>query len=147
MNILLLDNEVFFVDVASQISAGKKVRIRAKGKSMMPFIRTGKDEIILQKPLPESIMKGKLLLAKLNDGRYVMHRVERIDNDTIILRGDGNLSAREICTPSEILAEAVAVVRNGKIVSEGSLKWNLYRYLWPRNAFARRVLLAIYRRI
>ena len=123
------------------------MRMRAKGNSMLPFIRDGKDEVVLEKPNKQSFQKGRLLLVQLADKRYVLHRVEKIENNTIILRGDGNLSILETCTVDDVIAEAIAVMRGGKEIEVGSFKRKLYRYLWPGNHFLRRVGLGVYRRV
>ena len=142
-----IQNSLFFQEVASRIAEGDRVRIRAKGNSMLPFIRDVKDEIILEKPNEQSFQKGRLLLVKLIDGRYVLHRVKKSDDTRILLHGDGNLSTFETCTPNDVVAEATTVLKNGKTIRRGSFHWNLYRYLWPRNLLLRRVCLGIYRRV
>lgn len=153
METKIIKNDLFFLEVANGITSGERVRIRAKGNSMLPFIRDAKDQIILEKPNKHSFQKGRLLLVVMKDGNYLMHRVQKVDGIHILLRGDGNLSRLEHCTSSDVIAEATTVLRGGntikegKIIKLGSLRWNLYRYLWPRNLFLRRVCLAIYRRV
>ena len=142
-----IQNSLFFKEIANRIAEGERVRIRAKGNSMLPFIRDSKDEIILEKPNKQSFQKGCLLLVQLEDKRYLLHRVKKVDGTHLLLRGDGNLSILETCTTSNVIAEATTVIRNGKEIEKGSLKWNLYRHLWPRNLFLRRVGLGVYRRV
>ena len=147
MAIKVIKNDLFFLEVIDRIFADERVRIRAKGNSMLPMIRDGKDEIILEKPNKHSFQKSCLLLVQLKDERFVLHRVKEIDGTHIILQGDGNLSIVESCTPEDVIAEATTVYRNGKAIQKGSFRWNLYRYLWPKNRFLRRVGLGIYRRM
>ena len=142
-----IQNHLFFSEIATRIAEGERVRIRAKGNSMVPFIRDGKDEIILEKPSSKSFQKGRLLLVQLNDKAYILHRVKRVDGLQLLLQGDGNLSMVESCSPVDVVAEASAIIRNGIVIETGSFRWNLYRYLWPRNLILRRVGLAVYRRI
>ncbi len=133
--------------MASRVAEGERVRIRAKGNSMLPLIRDGKDEIILEKTTPSSFRTGRLLLVKLIGRGYVLHRVRIITDDLIVLHGDGNLSVFETCTREDVIAEATEVIRNEKEIRVGTTRWNLYRYLWPKNLFLRRVCLALYRGI
>lgn len=147
MGTKIIQNDLFFLEVVNRISEGERVRIRAKGNSMLPFIRDAKDEIILEKPNKQSFQKGRLLLVRLKDGRYLLHRVKKIDDTHILLHGDGNLTILETCTTEDVIAEATVVIRNGKMIIKGSFRWNLYRYLWPRNSFLRRVGLGVYRRM
>ena len=147
MGTKIIRNSLFFSEVANRIAEGERVRIRAKGNSMMPFIRDSKDDVILEKPTKLSFQKGRLLFVQLQDDNYVLHRVKEIDGRSILLRGDGNLSILESCTVDNVIAEATTVIRNGKTIERGSLRWNLYRYLWPGNSFLRRVGLGVLRRI
>lgn len=139
------------MEVANRMAEGERVRIRAKGNSMLPFIRDGKDLIVLEKPNEQSFRKGCLLLVLLKDGRYVLHRVKKVDNTenrrSILLHGDGNLSIFETCAPQDVIAEATIVIRGKRKIRKGSWRWNVYRYVWPRNLLARRILLGLYRRI
>ena len=146
METKVIQNSLFFSEVTNRIADGERVRIRAKGNSMLPFIRDAIDEIILEEPNEKSLQKGRLLLVRLRNDRYVLHRVKKLNNTSITLQGDGNLNIFENCTPEDVIAEVTTLLRNGKAIQRGGFRWNLYRYLWPRNLFLRRICLAIYRR-
>ena len=147
MGIKVIENNLFFEEVVKRTAQGERVRIRAKGNSMLPMIRDGKDEIVLEKPNKQSFKKGRLLLAQLSDKRFVLHRVKKIDHTHIILQGDGNLTITETCTTNNVISEATTVIRNGNAIRIDSFKWNMYRYLWPGSYLLRRIALGIYRRI
>ena len=49
---LLIHNELFFAEILSRIAEGKRPRLLPRGSSMRPFIRGGKDQIVLS-PLTE----------------------------------------------------------------------------------------------
>ncbi|MDY6148019.1 MAG: hypothetical protein SPI35_03255 [Porphyromonas sp.] len=141
-----VDNDVFFEELLCQISNGKSVKILARGYSMYPLIRHNIDNVQIA-PLDErSITKGSIVLAKV-DGRYILHRIERINREIVTLRGDGNPYQRELCTPANILAELRTVYRGKLEIQKGSFLWELERFCWPRNGFVRRVLLAVNRRL
>lgn len=146
MNSKVFANQVFFAELLEQIRNGHEVKIRAKGRSMTPLIRDGKDALVLKALEDQSIRIGSIVLG-LFEGRYVVHRITQISGDSIRLRGDGNPYQVEDMSRSDILAELVAFERNGKLYDAHSLRWKVYQYLWPSNAFLRRALLYIYRRI
>ena len=143
----IIPNSLFFLEVAQRIANNERVRFRAKGNSMLPMIRDGRDEIIIEKTNKHSFQKGRLLLVQLNDDRFVLHRVKKADDRHLLLQGDGNLSLVEACTPSDVIAEATTVIRNGKAIRVGDFWWNVYRYLWPSNYLLRRVALGVLRRV
>lgn len=143
-----ISNNQFFTDVIRHINDGKNVKIRAKGFSMLPLIRQNKDVIILSPLQSSSLQPRKIILAYIpNKQGYILHRIEKIDGNKIILRGDGNVWGREICSQSDALAEARAIIRGKKIISDQSIWWKFIAFFWPKISFFRRVLLFPIRRL
>lgn len=141
---VFIDNVVFFEELLSRIQEeGYSTRIIARGNSMLPLLRNQKDELSLSPLSESSIRVGNVLLARI-DGRYLVHRIEKIDGDQITLRGDGNPYQREYCERKDLLAEMTCVFRNRtRKIEKGSFLWNLVRYTWFRNPFLRRAFLYI----
>ena len=146
-NSIYLQNDLIFEAVKIEIAKGKEVRLKTRGESMMPFIKGDKDEILLKKATDSSFRKGAILLVQLSAKRFVAHRVYRVKDNMLTLRGDGNISLTEQCTCDNVLAEVIAVIRMGVIVRKDSFKWNVARYLWPSNHLLRRIILGIERKI
>ena len=74
-----IDNRLFFDEAMKQLEQGNKVRMRARGSSMVPFIRDGRDVLVLERPGAASFRRGRLLAALLpGEDRYVIHRVVRL---------------------------------------------------------------------
>ncbi len=147
MNKLIVSNDIFFAHVIEEIDAGNTVKIPSKGNSMLPLIRPATDTIEL-KPLNEkSIEKGNIVLAKTVENKYIVHRIEQVDEQFVTLRGDGNISAREICDKNAIFAEVTSIYRNKKKIEKGSLGWNMAKYCWFSNPLLRRIYLGVRRRI
>ena len=144
---LILQNETYFSHILTEIDAGYHVVIPSKGNSMLPFIRPRTDEIKLSPIDNKSIQKGNIVLAKTDDGNYVIHRIEEIDGDTITLRGDGNLTTREYCKKNNILAEVTAILRNNRKIKKDNFRWMLNQKLWFSNPLLRRIYLGVYRRL
>ena len=130
--------------VKEDIAAGKMHHVLAKSNSMRPFIVRGRDELILQQTDEHSFQKGAILLAELGSVNHVLHRLVKIEGDNLVLRGDSNLNCDELCGRNDVIAEVVAVVRNGKLMKKGSPGWNFYRHFWPSSSLLRRMLLKLY---
>lgn len=144
---LRLDNEPFFEELRTMLSLGRQVVIRAKGWSMLPLIWDERDKITLAPLSPDSLTIGRVVLARMGDRRYIVHRIVAIKEDRFTLRGDGNPYQYEYCHRDQIHAELISIERNGRLVEQGSLSWRLYRHLWPSNGFLRRACLFLYRRL
>ena len=59
------------------VSEGISVTFPVNGRSMLPFIVGGRESVILEKPL--AIQVGDVVLAYVENCRYVIHRIVKID--------------------------------------------------------------------
>ncbi|MBO4466110.1 MAG: S24/S26 family peptidase [Bacteroidales bacterium] len=140
-------NEVLLPEVSELLARGSEVEIRTKGSSMLPFIVGDRDSVRLK--AMQAYAEGDPVLAEIAKGRFVLHRIVRIEGDCVTLKGDGNLLGTENCRLSDIKGKAVAVVKpRGRIKDLASPKalrrarrWNALPY------FFRRYYLAILRRL
>lgn len=144
---LRLDNAPFFAEVREMLASGRKVVIRAKGWSMLPLIWDDRDSITLAPLTEASFAIGRVVLAQMGDRRYIVHRIAGIKGERFTLRGDGNPYQYEYCHRDQLVAELVAVCRDGQDIELGSARWRRFQRLWPSNGFLRRACLFIYRRL
>ena len=131
--------------IGKLIEEGQEVIFKPKGMSMLPFIRGGRDSVLLRKA--DELKVGDIALAEISEGRYVLHRIEKIEGETIVLMGDGNLVGRERCRREDVMAIAVKIIKGSREIdcqSPGHLR---NAEIWKRLLPVRRYLLAIYRRI
>lgn len=117
-------NSVLFADIERIIEEGGKVTLRVKGHSMRPFLRNGRDDVVLHGIASENIKPGMVVLFRHRNG-HVLHRVRHIAGDRFTIKGDGNYRTAEHATTNDIVAYAEAIVRNGRTVKYGSLRWSL----------------------
>lgn len=143
----VINNRQFFQELLAQLAEGRRVKIRAKGWSMLPLLWDDRDTLTLAPIAPDDIKIGKIVFAQMGTGRYVVHRIVARKIDRLTLRGDGNPYQEEYVHVDKVLGELVAIKRGGKEVDKESLLWKLITHLWPRNGFLRRVLLFSYRRL
>ena len=87
------------------------------GTSMLPFLREGRDLVILTKPI--SIKPGDVVLFKRKESEYVLHRIIKVLGNQICIRGD-NCIQTEIVDEGNIIAKMEGVFRKGKYYSSNS---------------------------
>lgn len=139
----MMPNDILLGEVGRLLEEGKDVELMTRGSSMHPFIRGDIDSVRLRKVPDETLTVGDIVLAEVEKGRYVLHRIVDTGEDVLTLMGDGNLRGREHCRRENVLGKVTAIVGpSGKLKNPG--KAVLWRRLGP---YARRVLLAFYRRI
>ncbi len=146
MKKMVMPNDVLLPAVGEIVAEGGSVTLRTKGMSMMPFIIGDRDCVLLVRP--DTLKVGDIVLARVSNGSFVLHRIFEIDGGSLVLMGDGNLAGKERCDRSDVLAHAVTIIKeNGREIdctSPGHLRLaRIWRLLMP----LRRYLLAVYRRI
>ena len=137
----MMANEVFLPQVVQMLNEGHTVTLPLRGRSMRPFLEDGRDKALLV-AVKEDPHVGDAVLAVISKGHFVLHRIVRIEGDSVTLRGDGNLGT-ESCCIQDIKAIAVAFYRKGRNKPDGvnGWKWRVYSWLWMRLLPIRRYLL------
>lgn len=109
----MIDDAQIIAEAIKLVGEGVSVTFPVAGRSMRPFIVGGKESVVLVKP--ESVKVGDIVLAFVENSRYVVHRVIRIDGENVTVMGDGNLVGVEHCKISDVKAIAShAVNARGK---------------------------------
>ena len=135
----VLPLHVLLDTVGDFLAEGRSVRFVPDGRSMLPFIRGGRDSVVLV-GAGRSLEVGDIVLAQIHK-EYVLHRIWALDGDAVTLMGDGNLRQREACGRSEVLGVVTEIVRpGGRRVKPG--RGTLWRKLLP----VRPLLLALLKR-
>ncbi|MCQ2077179.1 MAG: S24/S26 family peptidase [Bacteroidaceae bacterium] len=143
MDTIQLANAVFLPHVCDLVKEGHTVSIRAKGYSMRPFIENDRDVAVLAKM--DSCKVGDVVLAEVEPGHFILHRIDAINGDMVRLRGDGNYPGTEICTLNDLRAKMWAVVRKGKTWHTDGTVWKVYSWFWVKALPIRGYLLTLYR--
>ena len=95
---------------------------------------------------PTNLKEGDIALAEIDEGHYVLHRIERIEPTRITLMGDGNLRGKEYCRRKDIAGKVDLIYRNGKEIDPWATTEQRHVRLWLALTPIRRILLFIYRR-
>lgn len=128
------------------VEDGVSVTLPVNGYSMLPFIIGGRESVILQKP--SELKVGDVVLAWVDNCRYVVHRIILFDGTNVILMGDGNIVGTERCTRADVKAVATHVVGHDEKPHDLYTPWRKRAAkLWWHMRPIRRYILAIYKRL
>ena len=121
------------------LKEGMSVVLPVKGNSMIPFIRGGRDQVLVRK-MP-AVKEGEVVLAHTTAGNYVIHRIVEAGEDCLVLRGDGNFTGTEKCTLEGVVGTVTEIQKpSGRKLDPYSVKG------WQKlPLFLRRILLALYK--
>jgi len=139
---MTIPNKVLFEHVLEYIRLGKSVVIGVKGNSMKPFLREA-DRVVLEPLGNRHIKKGLVVLAYW-EGQIVLHRVVKIEGDSLYLAGDGNVAQRERVRKEDILAIAARLLDADREV-DLTENWRCYLGLfWYRVRPLRRIVMKVF---
>nr|WP_308536597.1 S24 family peptidase [uncultured Prevotella sp.] len=143
---LLLSNAELLPEIVKLLNEGHTVTLKLKGKSMRPFLEDNRDMALLTKP--KQIEEGEPVLAEIEPGHYVLHRIVKLRDENITLLGDGNLTP-EHCTKQNVVGTVIGFYRKSRTELDkiDGKKWKTYSYIWMHLYPIRRYILALYRRI
>lgn len=99
------------------------------GNSMMPFIRQGRDILIISK-VNGRLKRYDVPLYKRDSGQYVLHRILKVRKDDYIICGDNHYVKEYGITDKNIIGVLTAVIRNGKEIPVTDCKYRIYVHLW-----------------
>ena len=137
MKTIQMPNEILLGSAAAFLGEGREVILRAKGNSMLPFIRNERDSVVLRKD--DSLEVGDIVLVQMPD-RFVMHRIIERDGDRFRMMGDGNVRGTESFRREDVLGKVIWIIKeDGRRVAPGRAK------IWKALLPVRRLLLAVYR--
>ena len=141
----ILPNDILLGEVSRLVAEGESVTIMTKGTSMLPFIVGGRDSVRLESPA--DLQPGMIVLAEVQDGRYVLHRIISVEGEAVTLMGDGNIAGVERCRASDVKAVAATIIRPDKEIDANGKKHQRKARMWKTLLPVRRYLLAVYRRL
>lgn len=126
---LFLQEEDLIPLLRERLAAGHSVRyLPFRGTSMLPLLRQGKDAVEVS-PLPEKLQKYDLPIYQYPSGKYVMHRIVRVEQDGYICLGDNTYQYEHI-TREMMLGMVTAIRRGDRHISVKSPLYGMYCRIW-----------------
>lgn len=125
---LLIDSDDIMAEIATWCDSGHDVLITPKGMSMYPFVVGNRDSVVLRHT--DIVRKGDMVAARIPEKGCVLHRVYAVSDECLVLMGDSNLYATEICSPKNVLAIVTKILRNGQQVNTDSKKERFAVKVW-----------------
>ncbi|MCI8307067.1 MAG: hypothetical protein HFH14_03355 [Lachnospiraceae bacterium] len=123
-----------------EISESGRLVYTNVGTSMMPLLRQNRDLMIIRKP-DGRCQRYDVPLYKRNDGKYVLHRILKVNNDSYVLCGD-NCRRREYgITDRQIIGVLSAVVRDGRTIPVSDWRYRVYAHIWCDFFYIRVIIL------
>ena len=122
--------------------SGGEFELYPRGTSMLPLIVEGRDSVMLVKPAGD-IARGDIVLYRRDSGKFVLHRVIRVDGDSFTMCGDNQITQETGIRREQIIAVVASLKIDGRTVSCESKKYRRFVARWLCIPY-RRVMLKLY---
>lgn len=116
------------------------VKIPARGNSMVPLFRHGRDQVCLRPVDATALRKYDMILYRRPNGKYVLHRVVGVKKDGYVLRGDGQLVDEYPVRPAWVIARVEGFGRGAHSYTCAHWGYRVYAVLWVHTVWVRRGL-------
>ncbi len=119
----------------------KELEISPGGISMSPFLKEGRDKVIIKES--QDLKLYDIALYKVHN-EYILHRIIGFEGNTLVISGD-NARLIEKKEKEEIIGVVTEIIRRKRKINPHSLLCELYCFLWYKTGikkikiFARRV--------
>lgn len=112
------------------INDGGCIPLVVTGNSMNPFLKDGRDTVILRKCTEADFKRGKILLFRRENGALILHRVRKVLPDNkLLMNGDAQYWC-ETVDKTQVIAVASEIERNGKTIPcKSNTLWHVLKPL------------------
>ena len=142
-NVKVLPPEILMDKLIGLLEETESVPLVISGGSMVPFLVHGRDSVYLSK-VTAPLKRGDMILYRRDNGRYILHRIWRIEKESYTMVGDAQTVLEPGIRPDQVLARVTAVRRKGKLLRSGSFWWEFFEKVWIRIVPLRRALMSAY---
>jgi len=142
--VITLSNKEILEEIERNISDGKTVELKVTGGSMRPYLRSGKDIVVLSPYRDIDLKPGAIVLFRYNNNP-IFHRIIRIEKDNFTMQGDGICNRYEEVLKRDVIGIVNQIIRtSGKTISTHSFFSMAYWLFWRFAHPIRKYILALY---
>ncbi len=130
MEKLICSQAEFAEIIEKTVESGGSMPLVVTGNSMGPFMKDGRDTVWLEACRDADFKRGKILLFRRNDGKFVLHRVRKpMPDGTLVMNGDAQYWCENI-KKEQAIAVVTHIETNGKKKSCNSLIYRIKTEAW-----------------
>lgn len=141
----MISSKVLFSAIQEQLAENRQAVFTITGMSMWPFLCHGRDQVIIEKTEKNTLKRGDIVLFRVSNEKYLLHRITKLSKDTFQTTGDGNFR-RDMPAPYGcMVAKVCAVIRKGKRIYCNDWRWKVLSKMWMLAFPIRRPLVQMWK--
>ena len=126
----IVDIDAYMPVLRELLAQGRSVSLTVTGESMSPFLRHGRDQVLLE-CVTAPPGRGDMVLFQRRGGQYIMHRIlRRLPDGNYALIGDGQQQVEKPIAPQQIFAVVTQVCRKGAWIGPEAFWWRFFAGPW-----------------
>ena len=126
----IVDIDAYMPVLRALLAQGRSVSLTVTGESMSPFLRHGRDQVLLE-CVTAPPGRGDMVLFQRRGGQYIMHRIlRRLPDGNYALIGDGQQQVEKPIAPQQIFAVVTQVCRKGAWIGPEAFWWRFFAGPW-----------------
>lgn len=133
----------YFSAAEEALAAGHDAAFTVTGSSMLPFLGNRRDRVVISSCEVGELRRGDIVVVRVDDETYLLHRIIRITQRGIETRGDWNLHKDGCFAPEQVIARVTRVLRRGRDIDARGFFWRAAGSVWNALFFARRPLIKL----
>ena len=133
-----------FVIIKELLENDNKAIFTISGYSMLPFMGSYRDSVLLSKKNFENLKKGEIILFKLDCGKYILHRIYKVTDEGYLTMGDGNLHYDGIIRSDQVIGVVEKIYRKNKEIGCKSLWFRIASKILMSLLPIRKYILKLY---
>lgn len=141
----VLPASVLMPEYESLLLEGAELPLVISGGSMLPFLASGRDSVMLKAP-DRALRRGDIVFYRRENGAYVLHRLLRVRDGKCWMIGDAQTTVEGPLDRDCIFAYVTQVKRKGQIEKPGTFRWEFFAHVWLRVVPLRRIIMKTYSR-
>ncbi len=115
-------------NAAEALRQNQEVEVLTSGRSMEPLLKEHRDIAVISRPIAP-FKNGDIVLYLRGENKCVLHRIVKIKDKELVIRGDNNLFYERDIKKEDIIGILTAVYRNGKYMPRESAKFKWFGLL------------------
>lgn len=116
--------------ILEQLANHRQAAFTVTGMSMWPFLCHGRDSVVLEELGKRKVKKGDVVLYRISEEHYILHRITKCYENGFVSTGDGNCHRDPYVPYGCIVARAVKFVRPHKTIDCDKWFWRIIFYIW-----------------
>ena len=124
-----IDTKEYVSNLKHLIDDGQEVVITVAGGSMEPFLRNGRDRVLLKKPT-ELLKRGDIVFYQRKNGQFVLHRIFKARREGYYMMGDRQIELEGPIDEAAVFAIVTEVERSGHWISSDAFLWKFFCGMW-----------------